>query len=89
MEQVYIGSGDPLYRILYYYYKPSSFSAKPGLYILRALSKHGMTNFSLLILEYTDSDNLISCEQKWIDLLKPDYNLNPLAGSSKGYKHTL
>lgn len=48
-----------------------------------------MSNFSLLILEYADSDNLISCEQKWIDLLKPDYNLNPLAGSSKGYKHTL
>jgi len=47
-----------------------------------------MTNFSLLILEYTDSDNLISCEQKWIDVLKPDYNLNPLAGNTKGYKHT-
>jgi group I intron endonuclease len=48
-----------------------------------------MANFTLLILEYTDSDNLISCEQKWIDLLKPEYNLNPLAGNTKGYKHTL
>jgi len=22
-----------------------------------------------------------------MDLLKPDYNLNPIAGNSKGYKH--
>lgn len=47
-----------------------------------------MANFSLIILEYTNSEDLISCEQKWIDLLKPEYNLNPVAGSSKGYKHT-
>nr|YP_009722355.1 hypothetical protein [Morchella importuna]QGN66757.1 hypothetical protein [Morchella importuna] len=47
-----------------------------------------MVNFSLVILEYTDSENLISCEQKWIDFLKPEYNLNPTAGNSKGYKHT-
>jgi group I intron endonuclease len=46
-----------------------------------------MINFSLIILEYTSSENLISCEQKWIDLLKPEYNINPTAGSSKGYKH--
>jgi group I intron endonuclease len=46
-----------------------------------------MENFSLVILEYTDSKTLISCEQKWIDMLKPQYNLNPMAGSSKGYKH--
>lgn len=25
---------------------------------------------------------------KWIDLIKPEYNLNPIAGSSKRYKHT-
>lgn len=78
-----------MYRRLSNYYQPSSFSARPEVYILRALSKYGITNFSLLILEYTDSDNLVYCEQKWIDLLKPDYNLNPLAGNSKGYKHTL
>ena len=47
-----------------------------------------MFNFSLYILEYTDYDNLIVCEQKWIDILKPVYNLSPTAGSSKGYKHS-
>lgn len=47
-----------------------------------------MNKFYLHILEYSDSDNLIICEQKWIDLLKPEYNINPIAGSSKGYKHS-
>ena len=47
-----------------------------------------MKNFSLIILEYTSSEALISCEQKWIDLLKPEYNINPVAASSKGYKHS-
>jgi group I intron endonuclease len=46
-----------------------------------------MANFSLIILEYTSSEDLIACEQKWIDLLNPEYNLSPIAGSSKGYKH--
>lgn len=26
--------------------------------------------------------------QKWIDLIEPEYNTNPIAGSTKGYKHT-
>ncbi|KAM0148338.1 hypothetical protein ACHAPG_010056 [Botrytis cinerea] len=47
-----------------------------------------MVNFSLVILEYTTSDSLIKCEQKWMDLLKPEYNLNPKAVNSKGYIHT-
>lgn len=47
-----------------------------------------MSNFSLIILEYTSAEEVISSEQKWIDLLKPDYNVNPVAGSSKGYKHS-
>lgn len=46
-----------------------------------------MANFSLHI-EYTDSNNLIACEQKWIDLLNPEYNTNPYPGNTKGYKHT-
>jgi hypothetical protein len=47
-----------------------------------------MLNFSLVILEHTNLDNLISCEQKWIDLLNPEYNLNPTTGNSLGFKHS-
>lgn len=62
--------------------------ARPHVYIVRALAKYGMGNFVLVVLEYTGSDSLITCEQKWIDSLNPEYNINPIAGSSKGYKHT-
>lgn len=84
----YIGSGDPLYLRLSDYYQPWYLLARLNLYIVRALSKYGMINFSLIILEYTSSSNLISSEQKWIDLLKPEYNTNPTAGSTKGYTHS-
>jgi group I intron endonuclease len=47
-----------------------------------------MTNFTLYILEYTNSENIISREQNWIDIVKPEYNTKPNAANSKGYKHT-
>jgi len=86
--KVYIGSGDPLYVRLSDYFQPWYLKARYNLYIVRALSKYSMANFSLAILEYTDSENLLSCEQKWIDYFKPEYNLTPMAGNTKGYKHT-
>ena len=88
-QKFYIGSGDPLYLRLSDYYQNWYIRKRSGLPIVRALTKYGMENFSLVILEYTDPNNLILCEQKWINDLKPDYNINPIAGNSKGYKHTI
>jgi group I intron endonuclease len=56
--------------------------------IYKALQKYGHSKFSLEILEYCEPDQAILKEQKYIDLLKPEYNLNPIAGSSLGYKHS-
>jgi len=85
----YIGSGDPIYLRISDYYQAWYYLSHSNLYIVRALFKYGMENFSLVILEYCKSDNLIEYEQKWIDLLKPKYNINPTAGNTKGYKHTI
>lgn len=71
------------------YYQNWYLLSRSNLYIVRALSKYGLKNFSLVILEYFDSESLIYGEQKWIDLLKPEYNLSPTAGNTKGYKHTI
>ena len=55
----------------------------------RAFNKYGEDKFIFVVLE-----NLLSCdqlnarEQHWIDLLKPEYNLAPVAGSLLGYKHS-
>ena len=88
-NKTYVGSGDPLYLRISDYYQPWYLESRTNLYIVRSLNKYSMSNFNLHILEYTDSDNIIKCEQKWIDLLKPEYNTNPTAGSTKGYKHTI
>lgn len=71
------------------YYQDWYYLSRASTYIVRALLKHGVNNFSLVILEYTTSEDLIWCEQKWIDLLRPEYNLAPQAGNSKGYVHTV
>jgi NUMOD1 domain len=46
-----------------------------------------MKNFSLAILEYSDSKNLILCEQKWISYLKPEYNIKFIKINTKDSKY--
>lgn len=87
-NKIYIGSGDPLYLRLSDYYQSWYLESKNNLYIVRSLNKYSMENFNLYVLEYSNSEDVIKCEQKWIDLIKPEYNTNPTAGSTKGYKHT-
>ncbi len=50
--------------------------------------KYGYSKFRLEILEYCSVENLLEREQYYIDLLKPEYNILAVAGSSLGYKHT-
>lgn len=86
-NKMYVGSGYPLYLRISDYYQPWYLESRNNLYIVRSLNKYSIDNFNLHILEYSDSENVIMCEQKWIDLIKPEYNTNPIAGSTKGYKH--
>lgn len=72
----YIGSGNSLYLRISDYYQKWYLKSRTNLYIVKALSKYGMKNFNLVILEYSNSKDLLLCEQKWIDLLKPEYNIN-------------
>src|SRR4051812_25033562 len=55
--------------------------------INKAILKYGRVNFSLEIIEYCSNKDLIKREQYYLDLLKPEYNILKLAGSSYGYKH--
>jgi group I intron endonuclease len=63
--------------------------------ISKNVKNFGIENFAFVILDVipekiTDKTNLVllSLEQRYIDLLKPTYNILPLAGNSFGYKHT-
>ena len=54
--------------------------------IYRALLKYGYSKFSLEILEYCEAEEVVNREQYYIDLLDPEYNICPIAGSSLGRK---
>lgn len=56
--------------------------------INRALLKYGYSKFKLEILEYCEPAVAIEREQHYLDLLEPEYNILPKAGSRLGHKHT-
>jgi hypothetical protein len=62
--------------------------AKNNRVIDRAILKYGFSNFALEILEYCEVTKLLEREQYYLDLLKPEYNIVEIAGSTLGYKHT-
>lgn len=57
-------------------------------HLQNAWVKYGEDNFEFSVLEYCDKQELISKEQEYIDLLRPDYNMIPAGGSRLGMKHS-
>lgn len=53
-----------------------------------AWNKYWQYDFIFIILEYCNKEELIKREQWWIDNLKPEYNIAPMAGNQLGYRHT-
>lgn len=54
-----------------------------------AISKYGLQEFKLEILEYSDKFVTIEREQFYLDKFKPEYNILKKAGSVFGFRHTL
>ncbi len=58
-----------------------------NIYLQRIHNKYGIDNLSFEIIEYVgNKNNLIAREQYYFDILKPEYNLQKIAGSNLGYK---
>lgn len=83
----YIGSSSNLHVRMYTYYSLRSL-ATSNRPIDRALLKHGFSNFRFEILEYCSSEDVLRREQYYLDLIKPQYNIAKIAGSTLGYKHS-
>src|SRR5690554_2763880 len=85
----YIGSSINLSRRFSQYYS-LNYIASPSrnMAIYKALLKYGYQYFQLEVLEYCDPSNVISREQFYFGLLKPEYNILSQAGSSLGFKHS-
>lgn len=89
-NKIYIGSSINLRPRIYTYFSPVSLAKTPNAPLTRAFTKYTHNNFILGILEYgQDPKNIISLEQKYIDLYQPEYNILKIAGSSLGHKHSL
>lgn len=61
-----------------------------SIYLQRAINKYGIENFEFIPIMYCprDKETLEYWEQYFMDSLKPEYNMSPTAGSSKGVKRT-
>lgn len=58
----------------------------PNIHLQRSWNKHGSEAFQFRILEVCI--NVLEREQFYIDTLKPEYNIQPLAVNSKGVKRS-
>lgn len=60
-----------------------------SILLQRAWCKHGEANFIFVVLEIlSDVSQLNEREVYWGNLLTPEYNMAPLGGTMRGYKHT-
>lgn len=52
-------------------------------------NKYGRSVFKFTILESCDIEVAVSCEQYWMNLLRPDYNKRVVASSNYGYRMSM
>lgn len=86
--KTYIGSSNDL-NVRFRVYFNNNCLIYSNMPIYKAILKYGCSSFTLDILEYCEKDILIIREQYYFDLLKPEYNVLKIAGSSLGFKHSL
>ncbi len=85
----YIGSAVDLSRRVNYYFQNCYFKHNPNSIIGKAILKYKMANFSLVILEFCDKENLLSRETHYIKTYNPAYNILKEGNNLLGYKHKL
>jgi group I intron endonuclease len=87
---IYIGSSGNLSGRMRSYLNNAFLKSKQNnnMPIVKALLKYGPENFSVLIVEYVDLENLSERETYYISHLLPYYNVLKEGYSSVGYKHT-
>jgi|LakMenE18May11ns_1017448.scaffolds.fasta_scaffold9460150_1 group I intron endonuclease len=90
-NKIYVGSAINLSKRKNNHFHSLKKNKHENSYLQNSFNKYGESFFIFETLEIVEKDNLIICEQKWIDVLKEQYelyNLNMIAGSFLGRKHT-
>jgi group I intron endonuclease len=83
----YVGSSVDLYERILDYNQPGYQNDKSNTLIVRAILEHGIENFDVVILEFTDRNSTLQAEQVYLTRLLPEYNILTQSHNSLGYKH--
>jgi group I intron endonuclease len=83
-NKFYIGSSINLTNRLLDYMQPAYLAQQTNRPILRAIIKYGLMNMIFVVLETCYMTDTLQREQYWLDLLEPEYNISPKAGSTLG-----
>lgn len=84
-NKIYVGSSMDLDKRQFSHFNKLKLNNHANIHLQRAYNI-AHCDFIFEILEYCDKSILIEREQYYIDLLNPQYNINPLASSSLGVK---
>jgi len=80
----YIGSSVKLGARFLDYMQPAYLGRRPNSPLIKAILKYGYINFCFAVLETCKPSEVLEREQYWLDLIHPEYNLSPTAGSTLG-----
>ncbi len=79
---------------LYMRFHNHLFSLNGNKRVANAVNKYGLSQFAFIVLEIvpqennTDSTLLLNREDYYLESLKPEYNISPVASNSIGWKHS-
>lgn len=89
--KLYIGSAVKLNRRKSQHLNKLNLDTHRNRHLQSSFNKYGKDYFVFKVVEYCEIKDLIAREQIWINQFDFDiqlYNLNPIAGSFLGFKHT-
>lgn len=84
----YIGSSVNLWKRINNYRQAHYVSTYPDLPICQALVEYGFNNIIIMVLQYTTRENATVQEQKFLDAYKLYYNVDSIASSPQGRRHS-
>lgn len=83
-DRVYIGSAKNIEARKKRHLTDLTNNKHHSIYLQRFTNKYGIGSIFFDILEYCDSNNLLICEQKYLELYIPEFNICKIAGSCIG-----
>src|SRR5258705_9148264 len=87
-NKFYVGSARNVYRRIHGHLTQLNKNTHHSPHFQRAYNRYGIENFRSEILEVCDISSLIQIEQKYLDTLRPIYNVCKVAGTCLGIKRS-